>query len=147
MKVLLSWPFAFSGYVEPPNVIVALVPTRTVLRRAQRLMRKAEKLESKIDGFVRMVIQDWNPLFLGANELKIEDAETGLFQEADLEMTEKELADLARSSCNERIETCVVCVEKGRIYWEFYTRYLDTPCYTGDLERKFVERRLLEQDN
>lgn len=143
MKVLLSWPYAQGEYNDPPDSMVALIPTRALFRRAIDLMRKAEKLERQIDGFIRMDVQDWSPLFIGAGELNV-DLEPGQFHEIGLDMSEKELSALAESSTDERVESCVAFVEKERIGWEFYAKYWDVPCYTGALERKFVEEKLKE---
>jgi hypothetical protein len=144
MKVLLSWPYAQGEYNDPPDIITVLLPTRALFERLLGLMRKAEELEKQIVGFIRMDIQDWIPLFVDADRLRDSAMaqETGQFHEVELKMTTKKLEAMAEVSVNARIDHCVAFVEKERVGWEFYVKYWDVPCYTGTLDRKYVEKQL-----
>jgi hypothetical protein len=147
MKILLSWPYALGENNDPPDVIAVLLPTRALFARVLGLMRKAEELETQIDGFIRMDIQDGGPLFIAESFdndtdklLDIaEELDTGMFHEVDVPLTEEELVKSAEESRDVRIESCVAHVEKECVGWEFHVKYRDVSCYTGTLGRRYVE--------
>jgi hypothetical protein len=143
MKILLSWPYAVGEEDDAPDCIVVLVPSKQLFKRMLAFMRKAEKLETQIDGFIQMDIQDWNPLFIDTDKLLdvAEGLDTG-FNEVEVSFTKAELEKLAEESRDARIESCVAFVEKERVGWEFYVKHWDVPCYTGTLDREYVEKQL-----
>lgn len=144
MKILISWPYALGQDNDAPDVVAVLIPSQELFERMQKYMRRAFELEEEMPGFVRMDINDWEPLFIDSGKLQdyTEELDTGMFHEVEVPMTQAELEELARSSSDARIESCVAFVEKERVGWEFYVKYWDTPCYTGTLDREYVEGKL-----
>ena len=143
MKILLSWPYALGQDNGAPDVVVVLIPSKELFTRLQKYMRRAFELEEEMLDFIRMDIGDWQPLFIDSDKLVAyaKELDTGMFHEIEVPMTQAELEELAQSS-DARIESCVTFVEKGCVGWEFYAKYWDMPCYTGTLEREYVEGKL-----
>ena len=144
MKILLSWPYALGQDNGAPDVVVVLIPSKELFTRLQKYMRRAFELEEEMLDFIRMDIGDWQPLFIDSDKLVAyaEELDTGMFHEIEVPMTQTKLKELARSSDPTCIESCVAFVEKERVGWKFYVKHWDVPCYTGALDREFVEGKL-----
>lgn len=123
------------------------VPTLALRTWAKKAMAKAEALEKRILGFVRMDICDADPLIVDATTLpdtrhslearrlsELDFDSRGAFRFVDLDTTWEELS----AKTDIRIMACNACVEANRIWWEFYEKHVPGVYNTGPLDRDIV---------